>query len=99
MSSTGKEETAEAVLIDEPQVFFQEIQEEMAALQQQRVQISDQRALLDLERIELEQRLSALQLSYALLDAHTARIDRREVMLDSEHEFIQMMSKRLRRLR
>ena len=57
MSVSRDEEAFEAAFVDPAFIAFQELKEEAASLEQQRRNLNDQRALLDLERAELEQQL------------------------------------------
>ena len=87
------EEEAEILLHDED-VAFLELAEEATSLQQQRLQLDDQHAFLDLQRKELEQQLFELKLQYALLDTHYARLGHLEQLLISEYEIVRMCGKR-----
>ncbi len=95
MSVSRYEERSEIRLSDTTSRAFQELEEERAALEQQRRHLEDQRVLLDLERAELEQQLAVLQLQYAFLDELSARLDQQEAMLASEAEGIRMTGRRL----
>src|SRR4051794_13527186 len=95
MHATEHEEAIEVPAYDSTAAIFEELEEEVASLEQRRRQLNDQRALLDLERAELEQQLSALQLQYALLDALWTQCDQREALLASEYEVVHMTGKRL----
>ncbi|GHO85321.1 hypothetical protein [Dictyobacter formicarum] len=73
---------------------LQELDQEAELFKQQRQQLVDQRALLDLECKELEQRLSELDISYTLIDALWKQLDIREAILASEYETVYRTGKR-----
>jgi len=86
MSVPRDDDLSDIRVSDTTSIAFQEREDEVAAREQQRRHLHDQRALLDRERATLEQQMAALQLQYAFLDALSAQGDQQEARLASEAE-------------